>query len=203
MSEQVTRHTPLNGNEATGAPEIQVRDLTITEQMFNGYFNLRIPPEETNIHQGIGDEFQLQLPDTANTFTSSGQATCAWLGPDEWLLIVEEPDTGRIERTLNDLFRGQFATWTEQSSGLTALRFIGSNTIALLNRGIVFDLHPRNFKPGDCVQTVLARVGVTVLNRSNEQTEFDVLVRRSFADYLWQWLVAASNEATFSKDLGN
>ena len=203
MSEQVTRHTPLNGNEATGAPEIQVRDLTITEQMFNGYFNLRIPPDETNIHQGLRDEFQLQLPETANTFTSSGQATCAWLGPDEWLLIVEEPDTGRIERTLNDLFRGKFATWTEQSSGLTALRFIGSNTIALLNRGIVFDLHPRNFKPGDCVQTVLARVGVTVLNRSIEQTEFDVFVRRSFADYLWQWLVAASNEATFSKDLGN
>lgn len=203
MSEQVTRHTPLDGNEATGASEIQVRDLTITEQMFNGYFNLRIPPDETNIHQGFLDEFQLQLPNTANTFTSSDQATCAWLGPDEWLLIVEEPDTGRIERTLNDLFRGKFATWTEQSSGLTALRFIGSNTIALLNRGIVFDLHPRNFKPGDCVQTVLARVGVTVLNRSDEQTEFDVFVRRSFADYLWQWLVAASNEATFSKDLGN
>ena len=203
MSEQVTRHTPLNGNEATGPPEIQVRDLTITEQMFNGYFNLRIPPDETNIRQGFRDEFQLQLPETANTFTSSDQATCAWLGPDEWLLIVEEPDTDRIERTLNDLFRGKFATWTEQSSGLTALRFIGSNTIALLNRGIVFDLHPRNFKPGDCVQTVLARVGVTVLNRSDEQTEFDVFVRRSFADYLWQWLVAASNEATFSKDLGN
>lgn len=203
MSEQVTRHTPLDGNEATGAPEIQVRDLTITEQMFNGYFNLRIPPDETNIHQGLRDEFQLQLPETANTFTSSDQATCAWLGPDEWLLIIEEPDTVRIERTLNDLFRGQFATWTEQSSGLTALRFIGSNTIALLNRGIVFDLHPRNFKPGDCVQTVLARVGVTVLNRSDEQTKFDVVVRRSFADYLWQWLVAASNEATFSKDLGN
>ena len=203
MSEQVTRHTPLDGNEATGAPEIQVRDLTITEQMFNGYFYLRIPPDETNIRQGLRDEFQLQLPNTANTFTSSDQATCAWLGPDEWLLIVEEPDTGRIERTLNDLFRRKFATWTEQSSGLTALRFIGPNTIALLNRGIVFDLHPRNFKPGDCVQTVLARVGVTVLNRSDEQTEFDVVVRRSFADYLWQWLVAASNEATFSKELGN
>ena len=203
MSEHVNRHTPLNGNEATGAPEIQVRDLTITEQMFNGYFNVRIPPDDTNIHQGFRDEFQLQLPDTANTFTSAGQATCAWLGPDEWLLIVEEPDIGRIERTLNDLFHEKFATWTEQSSGLTALRFIGSNTIALLNRGIVFDLHPRNFKPGDCVQTVLARVGVTILNRSDEQTEFDVFVRRSFADYLWQWLVAASNEATFSRDLGN
>ena len=203
MSEQVNRHTPLNGNEVTGAPEIQVSNLTITEQMFNGYFNLRIPPDDTSIRQGLRDKLQIQLPDTANSFSSSGRATCAWLGPDEWLLIVEEPDNDSIQQMLNDLFHGKFATWTEQSSGLTALRFIGSNTIALLNRGIVFDLHPSNFKPGECVQTVLAKVGVTILNRSDEQTEFDVLVRRSFADYLWQWLTAASNEATFARSLEN
>lgn len=203
MSEPVNRHTPLNGNEAASAPEIQVSDLTITEQMFNGYFNLRVPPDDASIRQGFQDEFGIQLPETANTFTSSGQAACAWLGPDEWLLIVEASDTDRIERMLNDLCRGKFATWTEQSSGLTALRFVGSNTIPLLNRGIVFDIHPRNFKPGDCVQTVLARVGVTILNRSDEQTKFDVVVRRSFADYLWQWLSAAGNEATFTDALGN
>ena len=203
MSEPVVRRTPLDGNEAASAPELQVGDLTITEQMFNGYFNVRIPPDDTDIRHGFRDEFGMQLPDTANTFTSSGQATCAWLGPDEWLLIVEAPDTDRIERALNDLCRGKFATWTGQSSGLTALRFVGSNTIPLLNRGIVFDLHPGNFKPGDCVQTVLARVGVTILNRSGEQTGFDVVVRRSFADYLWQWLTAASNEATFSNARGD
>ena len=53
------------------------------------------------------------------------------------------------------------------------------------------DLHAREFKVGQCAQTRLARAGMT-LSPLADGSGFEVIIRRSFADYLLLWLQDAA-----------
>ena len=64
----------------------------------------------------------------------------------------------------------------------------------MLARGCAVDLDPRVAPAGTCVQTLLARAGVTIVVRDERAGEFLLLVRASFAAYLAAWLVDACTE---------
>jgi sarcosine oxidase subunit gamma len=60
-----------------------------------------------------------------------------------------------------------------------------------LAHGCSLDIHPRVFGPGQCAQTLLARVPVIIHQRGDEPS-FDIYVQRSLAEYLWSWLEDAA-----------
>ena len=53
------------------------------------------------------------------------------------------------------------------------------------------DLHPREFEPGQCAQTRLAKAGM-IVSPLADGAGFEVIVRRSFADYLLRFLQDAA-----------
>ena len=57
----------------------------------------------------------------------------------------------------------------------------------------MLDLSATAFSPGVCAQTVLARVPVLLVSIDLEPT-IDLIVRRSFATYLWAWIQDAGRE---------
>ena len=71
------------------------------------------------------------------------------------------------------------------------LHITGDNAASLLATDCPFDLHPREFKPGQCAQTRLARAGMTISPLS-DGSGFELIIRRSFADYLLLWLQDAA-----------
>jgi sarcosine oxidase subunit gamma len=79
----------------------------------------------------------------------------------------------------------------DNSSGLTMIRISGANAANLLATDCPLDLHPSQFKHGQCAQTRLARAGMT-LSPLADGSGFDVIIRRSFADYLLLWLQDAA-----------
>ena len=54
------------------------------------------------------------------------------------------------------------------------------------------DVHPRAFPVGRGVPAVFAKA--TLVLRRVSESEFELVVRRSFADYLGRWLLDASEE---------
>ncbi len=56
----------------------------------------------------------------------------------------------------------------------------------------VYDFHPDNFQPGKCVQTTFAKAGALVSKKSDGS--FDLVIRRSFTDYIAEWLLDAGKE---------
>jgi sarcosine oxidase subunit gamma len=56
-----------------------------------------------------------------------------------------------------------------------------------LAKGCTLDFHPRVFRPGTCAQSGLAKANV-LIRLGDDPDSFDVVVRRSFADYLLRWL---------------
>ncbi len=54
-------------------------------------------------------------------------------------------------------------------------------------RGVSLDLHPREFRVGQCAQTGLSRANV-LLHLIDDVPTFEIYVLKSFSDYLWRWL---------------
>ena len=83
-----------------------------------------------------------------------------------------------------------FAAVVELGSGQTVIEVAGPRAREVIAKGCPLDLHPRAFGPGSCAQSRLARAMVAIAQVDGAPT-FELIVRRSFADYVWRWLTDA------------
>jgi len=161
--------------------------LTLREWPFRGHLNLRGQPDEAAFVQAVQAAAGAALPLTPNTVATGNDVTALWLGPDEWLLVTAPEGQRELEQALNDKLDDLFAAVTDVSSYYTTIEVAGSAAADLLARGTALDLHPRAFHTGACAQTLLAKTAATIVKTADTPV-FEVIVRVSFADYLWRWL---------------
>ena len=117
-----------------------------------------------------------------------------WLGPDEWLIVT--PDDRRDSHrapVARRRSRSCTVAITDVSGGQTALHLHGRHVRDVLAKGCPIDFHPRVFGIGQCAQSHLGKAPV-LIGQIEEQPYFELIVRRSFADYLWTWLESAAEE---------
>ena len=188
MSDLFQQESPLVqielGEPKGNAPRIE-------EKAFHGYINLRGKAENTKFLAGVLKVLGCEPPTVANTVVDAGENRIYWLGPDEWLIVTPTGKQGQLQADLLDALDGVFSAVVDNSSGLTMSHISGDLAGELLASDCPLDLHPRAFKPGQCAQTRLARAGMTVSPLS-DGNGFEVIVRRSFADYLLLWLQDAA-----------
>jgi len=101
---------------------------------------------------------------------------------------------GQQEQVKQDLLAALddvFSSVVDNSSGLTMIRVSGENAAALIATDCPLDLHPSHFKPDHCAQTRLAKAGATITPLA-DGSGFELIIRRSFADYLLLWLQDAA-----------
>jgi len=163
----------------------------IEEKPFLGYLNLRARDSNTGFLAAALKVFGCEPPTAANTVIESGDYRIYWLGPDEWLVVTPAGQQDQVKAELLAALQGVFCAVVDNSSGLTMLHVTGDNAAALLATDCPLDLHPREFKPGQCAQTRLAKAGMTISPLA-DGTGFEVIIRRSFADYLLLWLQDAA-----------
>jgi sarcosine oxidase subunit gamma len=188
MSDLFERQSPLVqielGEPRSKAPRIE-------ERAFLGYLNLRGRPAHTGFVAGVLKVLGVEAPTAANTVIDAGDNRIYWLGPDEWLIVTPAGQQEKLQRKLLAALDGVFSSVVDNSSGLTMLRVSGESAAALLATDCPFDLHPREFWPGQCAQTRIAKTGMLVTPLA-DGSGFDVIIRRSFADYLLRWLQDAA-----------
>lgn len=188
MSDLFQQESPLVQVEL-GKP---VGDAPLIEEIpFLGYLNLRGRSDNTEFLAGALKVLGCEPPKIANTVVESGDYRIYWLGPDEWLVVTPAGGQDQLKAKLLSAMKGAFCSVVDNSSGLTMLHVSGENAAALLATDCPLDLHPREFKPGQCAQTRLAKAGMT-LSPLPDDTGFEVIIRRSFADYLLLWLQEAA-----------
>lgn len=158
----------------------------------SGYLNLRAK-EMFPFLQPIEGLSGLRLPMEPNRFTENNRAIALWLGPDEWLLVVPWGTEQTVAKTLCQAGREHFFAITDISHGHTTVNISGPGATNTLSKGCSLDLHPSVFRSGCCAQTLLAKAGV-VIRRVDGPHAFDLIVRRSFAEYLVSWLQDAGAE---------
>ena len=195
MSDPILRESPLARfnlpARATHSPGNA--GVIARERAFLGHFNLRGNAQDPHFVGAVSEVLGDGLPVVANTVTDAQGSTMYWLGPDEWLIVTPSERKAAIESELRQRLTGLRVAVTDVSSGQTLLQLRGSRIRDVLAKGCPIDLHPRAFRIGQCAQSHLAKAPI-LIGQIENQPYFEIIVRRSFADYLWSWLATAAAE---------
>lgn len=195
MSEPIRQESPLveriGGERRADAPA--GAGVSLRERPFLGYLNLRGDAGDEAFTAAVRELNGLELPTEPNTFVENDRCTAIWLGPNEWYLVVPAGEEHDAVERLELALAGRHFAVNDLTSGLTTVHLGGTNARDLLQKGCTLDLHPRAFGTGQCAQTLLAKAGVVILYRGDEPA-YELVVRRSFADYLFLWIEDAALE---------
>jgi sarcosine oxidase, subunit gamma len=141
----------------------------------------------------VAEYLGVALPTTPSTFAESETATVIWLGPDEWLVTSASRTPQELETALREVL-AEGGTVVDVSAQRTTLLLRGKHVRDLLSGGCALDLHPRVFARGAAAQTLLGLAGVVLMALDDTGTEYQIVVRPSFAGYLTSWLLDATLE---------
>ena len=156
-----------------------------------GCLNVRGNPDGPGFGPAIATATGASLPLVSCTWTSEGDAVAYWLGPDEWLVTVPLGSERTVEARLRDALEGSFSV-VDTTGAQCFANLSGPNLRDVMAKSSPYDFHPRNFPAGRCVQTVFAKA--TALVAANPDGSFDLVFRRSYADYVRRWIADAARE---------
>lgn len=195
MSDPIRKESPLVRwlTQPVAARRTQGVGVVLSERAFLGHINLRGDPSDAAFLEATQGTLGCDIPLVPNTFVESGSARVLWLGPNEWLIVTAEGQDAAVAAELRKSLAGRFSAVTEISGGQTVITVAEAKARDVIAQGCMLDLHPRVFGVGQCAQTRLAKAGV-LLAQTDELPTFELVVRRSFADYLWQWLTDAGSD---------
>lgn len=168
--------------------------LVIKEAPFSAHLNLRGDAADSEFCLAVAKVLNLTLPLVAGTYSRNGNTSIYWLGPSEWLIVEIGGDSAVIEATMRKALQGHISI-VDVSGGQTSINMRGSAAATLLKKSSVYDFEAwDSAEPtaGRVVQTTFAKASAVVSNRPDGS--YDLVIRRSFADYVAQWLLDAGAE---------
>ena len=155
-----------------------------------GHLTLRCEPSSPLIAVaqsilGVG------LPLSPLTSVEQGDLVVRWIAPDEWLISLPNDLVFDLETRFRAEMKGHHSL-VNGSGGMTVYKLRGKHAVDMLKKSTPVDLHDSEFPVGKVVSTVFAKAGAVI--RRTGESEFELVVRRSFADYIWLWIQDASQE---------
>ncbi|RDB44567.1 sarcosine oxidase subunit gamma [Halomonas sp. DQ26W] len=197
---EVPAESPLAWSyQNTGRPSVSEKSrVVLRERAMLGHLILR--GGAIVLDDAVRQVLGLQLPGRPNALShdESGERSIQWLSPDEWLLIVPGGEEFELEQRLRDALGDARDTAVKNyaivnvGGGQTLVELEGECVRELLMKSTPYDVHPDAFPVGKGVTTVFAKSNL-ILRRPTED-RWELVLRRSFADYLYRWLLDAGAE---------
>lgn len=157
-----------------------------------GHLVIRIPEKGmVSAEKAIKSVTKLAIPDTLQA-ESNNSYTLIWISPDEFLLLVPEFKEADVEEKLRNKMEGHFAI-ANLTGGQTLLELSGERAETILKKSAVYDVHESNFPVAKAVTTKFAKSQLILIRTGADS--FQLIVRRSFSDYIWEWIVDAGLRA--------
>lgn len=205
-SAEITTETPLRyfhrlSSQQTDSQNTELFNgdadfgLVIKEAPLRTYLNLRGNPQDPGFGAGIKAVLGIALPTEPGSYHCNQQHSLYWLGPDEWVLVSESP-AAELEAELRNLLSGHIAI-VDISGGQTLINLRGAEgpLQTVLKKSSVYDFSawsPAGKNAGRCAQITFAKA--TALLSNQPDGSFNLILRRSFADYIARWLLDAGRE---------
>ncbi len=168
--------------------------VTLSATGFRALVILRGRPDDESFVAAAREVLGVDLPLAPNRWTGDEARAVLWLGPDEWLILAPDGEAPDIDDRLRAAMGSDpWLSVVDVSQNYTGLTLTGPAARDVLAKGCSLDLHVRNFRTGDCAQSLLA--GTLILLRATENADcIECWVRNSFARYTAQWLMDAMAE---------
>ena len=169
--------------------------LVVKEAPISTFLNLRGSSADKGFCAAVAEVLGVTVPTEPGTYHSSKEGGIYWLGPDEWLLL-SSIEAGSLEARLRKALSGHISI-VDISGGQTLINLRGDQQAldVVLKKSSVYDFGAwpdANTDAGRCVQSSFGKASAVVANKSDGS--YDLIIRRSYADYIAQWLLHAGEE---------
>lgn len=154
-----------------------------------GKLILRGDTEDAEFLAAAAKALGMAIPTAPCTANAAEGRQVLWLGPNEWLVTTPPGQQGALACP--------GLVVTDITDGRTVFRLSGPRAPDVLAKGCPLDFYPRGFAAGAVKRSLLARVDVILHHMAEDaphEPVYEIYVARSFAAYLWDWLVDAARE---------
>ncbi len=133
-----------------------------------------------------------ELPEVGSSGGRDG-ARLQGLGPDIWLLVCDTPESAAGVLAPGGPIGEAFEATLDTTQAYTRIEIAGTQAVEFIAKACALDLHPRHFGPGACAAAGFAGMRA-IIWRTMDADRFDLLVGRSYAVSLWEWMIDAAAE---------
>ncbi len=128
------------------------------------------------------------------TWSSVDGVQICWIGPNRWL-VLELIDDERGESSEFVASQPGDVSVIDTTGAYSVLSLSGPSVKELLQKSCAHDFHESVFSAKSSFRTTFAKTQALVINQPNNR--IDLVVRRSYSDYVCRWIVDASREFGF------
>ncbi len=181
MSEHISSPSaPLDGAHFSAEPDLRLRPADDCAR-----FSLRIA--QAHLEKAAA-AFGFDIPAEIGAMASSGETTALCLGPDEWLLLA--PLAGGQDIAAR--FAALSATHSLVDVGHRSIGIEVSGAAAALALAAGCPLDLEAMAAGGCTRTILDKAEVVLMKL--ERDHYRLEIARSFAEFVWNFLIIAGRE---------
>lgn len=170
--------------------------ITISEADTRAMIDLRLAPDDEDGRARIGEALGFALPTTPRTSALHGDVFALWLSIDQWLIVGPDGERSRLVTALEAASRDRHASVVDLSEARTIIRLEGRGARETVMKGGAADLLDSEFVPGSVRRLTFAGIPAMVHHVGMAPEQFDLYVFRSYADYAFRWLEAASSKGS-------
>lgn len=158
----------------------RINSIIVRERPFIGDLGLDADPEDKKLLIALGEVMGVSQPLTVNRISCMGRLAILWVNENSWLVL---PPAGAHESVYQALYEtfGSDLSLKESESGQLSAELTPAAIHYLLSSA-----NTRRFSDSEVTETNLSK-GVNILTLKETQ-DYDILVRKSCAENLWQWL---------------
>jgi len=193
----VRAESPLHHADLATVAERGTQDASIClqELALLDHLVLRGNADNAAFSDGVASTLGVALPSNLQSAEQDG-TVIRWISPDEWLITTEGGAGFTLEQQLREAIGDTHFAITNVSGGQTVMLVEGADAEEMLKKCTPYDIHISHLPVGKVVTSLFAK-SQAVIRRTGEQS-FELVIRRSFADYCWLWLQDACAEYGFS-----
>lgn len=173
---------PMDGTAGVWANELPL----------HGYISLRGRSGDEAFVAAVAAVLGMATPAKPCTLARNGAITVLWLSPDEWMIVCPYEDRSRLLAGLAEALKDIRSQVADNSGGFTGIAIRGRHAADVLAHASVYDM--AKLAPDRVVGTTFGKSSVYV---HPAPEGYVLLVRRSFADYVWRFLVRAAEPYGF------
>ncbi len=123
-----------------------------------------------------------------------GDKGAVWMSPDELLLFNAYDQADALAAELGAALAGEHHMAVDVSDARAVITLAGAGVAEVLAKGAPVDLTDAAFPAGTARRTHIGGVAVAFWRKG--EAEWEIVVLRSFARYLFDWLVESSQEGS-------
>jgi len=182
-------NTPINESK-------NINNFLMVEKTPILKINLRGDINNKDFTSKVGKILEIIMPVEVGSIILKKEILIITTGPNEWLIISNnviknDNNNQELENILYEtISKNNLGSVTNVTDQFIVFSLKGSNIFEILSKSSPFDFD--KLLDNCSAQTLLNNIDVTIIKKDNENV--DLLVRRSFSEYLWDWIIDSASK---------